>query len=82
MTSAFSRENSISLCPASFSVLQGQISLLLQVFLDFLPLHSSLQKRKGHIFGVLVLQELVGLHRMLQLQLLQHYWSGQRFGLP
>ena len=33
-------QNSISLCPASF-LLQGQICLLLQVFLDFLFLHSS-----------------------------------------
>ena len=27
-------------------------------------------------FGVLVLESLVGLHRTVQLQLLQHYWSG------
>ena len=39
MTSAFSWQNSISLCPAS-SVFQGQIYLLLQVFLDFLLLYS------------------------------------------
>ena len=26
--------------------------------------------------GVLVLKGLVGLHRTVQLQLLQHYWSG------
>jgi len=30
---------------------------------------------------VLVLEGLVGLHRAIQLQLLQHYWSGHRLGL-
>ena len=32
---------------------------------------------KGHLFWVLVLKGLVGLYRTIQLQLLQHYWSGQ-----
>ena len=61
------------------SVLQGQISLLLQVFLNFLLLHSSPLEWKGHLFKVLVLTDLVGLHRTIQL--LQHYWSGHRLGL-
>ena len=30
---------------------------------------------------MLVLKGLVGLHRTVQLQLLQHYWSGYRLGL-
>ena len=30
---------------------------------------------------MLVLKGLVGLHRAVQLQLLQHYWLGHRFGL-
>ena len=64
------------------SVLQGQICLLLQVFLDFLLLHSSPLWWKGHPFRVLVLKVLVGLHRTFQLQLLQHYWLGHRLGLP
>ena len=33
------------------------------------------------IFWVLVLRDLVGLHRTIQLQLLQHYWLGHRLGL-
>ena len=37
---------------------------------------------KDIFFGVLVLEGLVGLHRTVQLQLLQHYWSGHRLGLP
>ena len=57
-------------------VLQGQIRLLLQVFLDFLILYSSPLYWKAQPFCVLVLEGLVGLHRIIQLQLLQHYWSG------
>ena len=32
-------------------------------------------------FVVFVLDSLAGLHRMIQLQLLWHYWLGHRFGL-
>ena len=63
------------------SIFQGQICLLLQVFLDFLLLHSSPLQWKGHLFWVLVLEGLVGLHRTIQLQLLQCYWLGHRLGL-
>ena len=31
--------------------------------------------------GMLVLKGLVGLHRTVQLQLLQHYWLEHRLGL-
>ena len=58
-----------------------QICLLFQVFLDFLLLHSSPLRWKGHLFWVLVLEDLVGLLRAIQLHLLQHYWSGHRLGL-
>ena len=61
-------------------VLRGQICLLLQRPLDFLLLPSS-PLWKGHLFWVLVLEGLVGLHRTVQLQLLQHYWSGHRLRL-
>ena len=64
------------------SVFQGQIFLLLKVFLDFLLLHSSPLQCKGHLFCMLVLEGLVGLHRTVWLQLLQHYCSEHRFGLP
>ena len=62
-------------------VLQGQICLLLQVSLDFVHLHLSPLYWKGHLFWVLVLECLVGLHRTVQLQLLQHYWSRHRLEL-
>ena len=39
------------------SVLQGQISLLLQVSLDFLLLHSTPLRWKGHLLWLLVLEE-------------------------
>ena len=63
------------------SIFQGQICLLLQVFLDFLLLHSSSLSWKGHLFWVLLIEDLVGLHRTVKLQLLQHYWLGHRLGL-
>ena len=60
------------------SVLQGQICLLFQVFLDFLLFHASPLCWERHFLGVLVLKGLVGLHKTVQLQLLQHYWLGLR----
>ena len=63
------------------SILQGQICLLPKVSLDFLLLHSSPLYWKGHLFWVLVLEDLVGIHRSVQLQLLQHYWLGHRLGI-
>ena len=62
------------------SVFQGQVCLLLQVFLNFLLLHSSPLSWKQHPFWVLALEVLIGLHRIIQLQLLQHYWLGHRLG--
>ena len=38
-------------------------------------------KWKWHLFWVLILEGLVGLHRTLQLQLLQYYCLGHRLGL-
>ena len=54
------------------SVLQGQIFLLLQVFLDFLLLHSSPLYWKRHLFGVLILEILVALHQFSSVQSLSH----------
>ena len=63
------------------SVLEGQIFLLLQVFLDFLLLHSSPLWWEGHLLGLFILKDLIGFRKTIQLQLLQHYWSGHRLGL-
>ena len=62
------------------SVFQGQICLLLQVFLvPTFAFQSPIMKRTS--FWVLVLEGLVGLHRTVQLQLLQHYWYS-KFSKP
>ena len=58
------------------SVLQGQICLLFQVSLHFLLCTPISYDEKDIFWGVLVLEGLVGLHRTVQLQLLQHYWWG------
>ena len=63
------------------SVLQSQICLLFQVFLDFLPCIPVPYNGKDNFFGVLVLEGLGGFHRAVQLQLLQYCWSGHRLGL-
>ena len=60
-------------------VLQGQSCLLLQLSLDFcIPV--PIMKRTSFL-GV-ILEGLVHLHRTVQLQLLQDYWSWHRLGWP
>ena len=61
-------------------IFQGQICLLLQVFPDFL-FFIPLPYNEKDSFWVLVLNGLVGLHRTIQLQPLQHYWLGCRLRL-
>ena len=76
----FSWQNSISLCPASFHIPRPKLPVTPGV--SWLPTFSfqlPIMKRTS-ILGVL--EGLVGLHRTVQLQLLQHYWSGHRLGLP
>ena len=75
MISAFSWQNSISLCPASFRIPRPNLPVTPGVF--WLPTFAfQAPIMKGHLFWVLVLKGLVGLHRTIQLQLLQHYWLG------
>ena len=82
MTRAFPWQNSVKLFFAFLHfVLQGQTCLSLQVSLDCPLLHSSPLWWKGHLFWVLVLEGLIGLHRTIQLQLLQYYQLGHRLGL-
>ena len=73
MTSAFSWQNSISLCPASFCTQRPNLPDIPGVsWLPIFAFQSPVMKRTS--FWVLVLKGLVGLHRTVQLQLLQHYW--------
>ena len=80
MTSAFSCQNSISLCPTSFLIPRPNLPVTPGVsWLPTFAFQSPIMKRTS--FGVLVLEGLVGLHRTIQLQLLQPCWSGHRLGL-
>ena len=79
MTSAFSWQNSISFCPALFHTPRPNLPVTPRCFLtSYFAFKSPLMKRT---FGVLVLKGLIGLHRTIQLQLLQHYWLGHRLEL-
>ena len=81
MTSAFSWHNIISLCPASFCIQRPNLPVVPGVsWLPTFAFQSPIMKRTSSF--VLVLKDLVGLHRTVQLQLLQHYWTGHRLGLP
>ena len=82
MTSAFSWQNSISLHPASFCTPRPNLPLSYsRCFLTSYFCISVPYNEKDIFFWVLVLKGLVGLHRTIQLQLLQCYWSGHRLGL-
>ena len=70
----------ISLCPASFHIPRPNLHVTPGVsWLPTFALQSPIMKRTP--FRVLVLEGLLGLHRTIQLQLLQHYWLGHRLGL-
>ena len=62
----------VSLCPASFCTPRPNLPGI--SWLPTFAFQSSMIKRTFFFFGVL--EGLVGLHRAVQLQLLQHYWSG------
>ena len=65
------------LCPASFCTPRPNLPVIPGVSW-LLLLHSSPLQWKGHLFGVLFLEGLVGLHGTVQLQLLQRYRLGHR----
>ena len=80
MTSAFSWQNSVSLCPTSFCTPRPNFPVTPGVsWLPTFVFQSSIMKRTS--FWVLILDGLIDLHRTIQLQLLQHYWLGHRLGL-
>ena len=75
-------KNSISLCPASFCTPRPNLPVTPGIsWLPAFAIQSPVMKRTC-FWGVLVLEGLVGLHRTVQLQLLQHFWLGHRLGLP
>ena len=73
-------KNSISLCPDSFCTPRPNLLVTPGVsWLLTFAFQSPIMKSTSFLG---VLKGLVGLHRIVQLQLLQHYWSGNRLGLP
>ena len=80
MTSVFSWQSSVSLCPASFCTPRPNLPVTPGIsWLPTFAFQSPIMERTS--FWVLVLEGLVGLHRTIQLLLLQHYWSGHSLGL-
>ena len=81
MTSAFSWQNSISLCPASFCIPRPNLPVTPAVsWIPTFAFQSPIMKRTSFL-GVNS-KRSVGLHRTIQLQLLQRYSLGHRLGLP
>ena len=81
ITSAFSWQNSASLCPASFCTQRPNLPVTPDIsWHPTFAFQSPIMKRT-YFFGVLVLEGLVGLHRNIQLQHLQYCWLGRRLGL-
>ena len=69
----------ISLCPASFSIPRSNVPVTPGI--SWLPTFAfQFPIMKKISFSLLVLEGLVRLQRTIQLQLLQHYWSGHRLG--
>ena len=79
ITSVFSLQNSF--WSASFCTPRPNLPVTPGVSWLFAFAFQPPIMKKTSFFWVLVLEGLVGLHRTFQLQLLQHYWSGHRFGL-
>ena len=78
-TSAFSGQNSVGLCPASFCTPKPNLPVTPGIsWLPTFAFQSPMMKRVS--FLVLVLEDLVGLYRTGQLQFLQHQWLGHRLG--
>ena len=79
MTSAFSWQNSVSLCPASFHIPRPNLSVTPGVsgLLTF-AFQSTIMKRTSFL-GVNSRRSCRGLRRTIQI--LQHYWLGHRLGL-
>ena len=79
MISAFSCQNSL-ICFTLYS--KAKFACYSRCFFTSYFCIPAPYNDKAIFFWVLVLEGLVGLHRTIQLQLLQHYWSGHRLGLP
>ena len=83
MTGAFFKKKSISLCPVLFCISRPNLPVIPGV--SWLPTIGDLilvnYNEKDIFFWVFILEGLVGLHRTIQVQLLEHYLLGHRLGL-
>ena len=80
LTSAFSWQNSISLCSASFHTPRPNLPVTEGVsWLPAFAFQSPIMKTTS--FWGVSSKRVVGLHKTIQLQLLQRYWLGHRLGL-
>ena len=80
MSSAFSKQSSVSLFLASFCTPRPNFPVTPGIsLLPTFAFQSPMMKSPS--FLVLILEGLVGPHRTIQLQLLQHYWLEHRLGL-
>ena len=71
-------ENSVSLCSASFCTSRPNLSVTPGIsWLPTFAFQSPMMKRTSFLG---VLEGLVGLHRTIQLQIIQHYLLGHRLG--
>ena len=67
--------------PCFFLYSKAKFSCYSRYLLTFYFCIPVSYNEKDIFWGVLVLEGPGGLHRTIQLQLLQHYWSGHRLGL-
>ena len=80
MASAFSWQNSVSLWPASFCTPRPNVPVTPGIsWIPTFAFHSPIMKRASFL-GISSRRSL-GPHRTVQVQLLQHYWSGHWLGL-
>ena len=85
-----SSQNSVSVCPASFCIPRSNLPVTPGIsWLHAFAFQSPMMKRTSFfccfLFFFLFVcfkEGLVGLHRTVQLKLLQHYCLGHRLGLP
>ena len=69
----------VFLCFITYS--KAKFACYSRCFLTFYFLITVPYNEKDIFLGMLVLEGLVGIHRTVQLQLLQHYWWGHRLWL-
>ena len=76
MTSQFSWQNSVSLCPDSFCAPRPNFACYSRCFLTCYFCIPVPYNEKDIYFFTFILEGLLGFHRTIQFQLLQGYWLG------